>query len=183
MSTKVRKPFNYQYPVLAGLIILSVILGTLILKPSFKDGQINPPTKTPVNKQTQLLVGSPRPFPSSLSADEIAVLNPPPPNANKTDKDKHFALVTKLAQDASELNLNKCNLPSPLVLKTKLGANINIKNDDNKDHVIVLDQGNKFTVPANKTLALKVNFPYGQGAYGYLCDDLPGVIGFFLVTP
>lgn len=124
-----------------------------------------------------------RPLPPDLTDEEKALLNPPAPNAPKEEKDQHYELLFKLAKESEVLDLKGCIKPDPLALKLKEGSEFKAKSSDGLEHTIVINQDYKFEVEAGQTATFKANFPFGQGAYGYLCDSQPGVVGFFFVTP
>lgn len=183
------KGYKNQQFLTALLIIIALILGyaifkqsndkqaTLIPSPSsYLAAKSNPSSASSSAKQR-------RELPANLSDDEKALLNPPAPDAPKEEKDKHFALVVKLAQEAPALELNQCSKPQPIDLKLKQNQPFQVNNSDTADHTIVIDQNHHYLIPAKGSIKITPDFGHGLGAYGYLCDDLAGVVGFFLVTP
>lgn len=106
-----------------------------------------------------------------LTADEKFILNPPPADASKSALQRHAQMVSKLAKDSSTLTVSNCQ-PDPLVLKTKQGSDIQIKNRNNKELAIIVDSMHIFKIPPNNSLVVKAQFKYGPGDYGYICDGI-----------
>lgn len=126
---------------------------------------------------------SKRPLPTGLSQDELALMSPPHQGDTDEVKMKHYKIGQKLAKEADVLELNKCNGPSPLDLKLVSGQDFKVKNSDSQNHTIIIDKDHQYMINANSTKTVKADFGRGNGLYGYLCDNLSGVAGFFFVTP
>ncbi len=181
---------KFQNLFILALVIVAIVLGSAIYKQKVSQ---KTPEQTNTNTQvsqplssgpgTASVSGQRRPLPTDLTDDEKALLSPPNQDSPKEDKDKHYAIVVKLAQDASVLDLNNCQKPSPLDMRVKDKSTFKIKNSDSVDHTVVIDQNHHYSVSANSDTSVTVDFGHGLGAYGYLCDNQPGVVGFFLVSP
>ena len=117
-----------------------------------------------------------------ITKDERATLAHPAKDAPAEEKQSHFELVQKIAKEAQHLDITKCKVANPVVLKVKLGEPITVKNQDSVDHAIVFDADNIFSIPANTTMDIKPDFQFGSGTYGYGCDQTPHTVGIFLVT-
>ena len=118
-----------------------------------------------------------------ITEDERAAIAHPRKDAPEEEKQSHFELVQKIAKEAQYLDITKCQIANPVVLKVKLDAPITVRNQDNIDHVIVLNADNIFSIPANTTMDIKPDFQFGPGIYGYSCDQTPHGVGIFLVIP
>lgn len=184
------KPKNPQeYKIISFLAVIALVLGAAIFQ------QTRPQGVNQSSEETEVAAPSPtsqsqatssaqrRPLPENLTEDEKAVLDPPSLDAPADEKQAHYNLAVKLAQTASNLDLNKCSKPNPLVMKITNGENFTAKNSDTVEHTIVIDQDHHYAVAPGGSATIKADFGHGLGVYGYLCDNVPGVVGFFLVTP
>lgn len=132
-------------------------------------------------KQTRQTIN---PIPSStplvLTEDEKFILNPPSKEASKSALVKHAQIVAKLAKDMGTLEINNCK-PNPLVLNIKYGSELKIQNNDNVKHMLIIDSKHYYELPTNNSLTIKVDFKYGAGDYGYVCEGA-GIVGFIHVV-
>ena len=169
------------------LLIIALVLGYFIYKKNFSSSYSSKTTTSKVpssSKNNKSLNLAPRrPMPIGLTEDEKTLLNPPGSNGTQEERDKHFALVVKLAKEAKVLDLNKCEKPNPLALKLNKGQKFNVYNGNLQNHTIWFDADRKYKIPANSTTTLTADFGDGPGYYGYLCDNVSGVVGFFLINP
>ncbi len=169
------------------LALVAVGLGFAIYKQGFLDRflpQNSATSKSSSNTAAKQASNSKpkRPLPEGLSEEELALMTPPGQTASEAQRNAHYQIGKKLAKEASALQLNKCNGPSPLDMKLVNGQEFDVVNSDTSDHTIIIGE-KKFTVKANSTETFKADFGRGNGLYGYICDDLSGVAGFFFVTP
>jgi plastocyanin len=171
------------------LIAVAVILGVLIINKKTASTSIDKEKPsagsqvTPTQQSGERVFTERRPTPTGLSSDEIALMNPPRPDASQEEKTKHFEVVLKLAEDAEVLRLNDCNKATPLVLKVKPGQDLKVENSESVDHTIAISQDHTFKIPAGTTTTIKAEFGKDRGAFGYICDNIGGVVGFFLLMP
>jgi plastocyanin len=109
-------------------------------------------------------------------------MSPPGQNATADQQRTFFDLVKKQAKTADAINLNKCEKVSPLVFQVKQGQDYKVQNSDTVAHTISL-RGTSFEVevPAGTTKTVKADFDK-TGAYGYVCDNLGGVVGYIFVV-
>lgn len=122
---------------------------------------------------------SPSPSPLILTADERFILNPPSAEASKSALAKHAKMVATLAKPADTLEVTACR-PNPLVLNVKLGSQIKIQNNDETEHKIIVDGSHYYKIPPKSSQIIKVEFKYGTGDYGYVCEGV-GIVGFMHV--
>lgn len=149
------------------LIILGIVL--ILLLVVFKD-----------QKSTNYVPNS-QSSSQDLSEDEKFLLNPPSADASKSEIEKHAQIVERLATESSTLEIRNCK-PNPLVVKIKEGADIEIRNMDDKNRRIVFDALHYYDIPANNSIVLSAKFRYGSGDYGYVCDGM-GISGFLHIIP
>lgn len=119
---------------------------------------------------------------SIVISEEREVLKFPSQDAPAEEKQRHYELVVKLAKEADFLDISKC-IASPLVFKTKNGKNFLVKNNDFSDHEIQINEEHRYTISANSSRTILADFGYGQGLYGYGCDNSGAPVGLFLVEP
>lgn len=155
------------------LIVVAILLLAAINNQ--RKTQKSTPSSSP-NLSTQ-----PKLLPSNLTEDERFILNPPPVDASRSAKDQHAQTVAKLAKVGDTLEIKDCQ-PTPLVLQVKQGSQLKINNQDNIKHKITLDEEHSYELPANNTLTIKIEFKYGTGDYGYICQGV-GLVGFLHVSP
>lgn len=162
MKTKHRQTVEAkQRTLLVALIIVGLILGYSIYNQSQQKSQ--------------------KSIPQALTEDERFILTPPSSDASKSALKKHAQMVKKLAQDGSLLEIKDCD-PNPLVLKTRIGSDLEIKNQSTTNHRIIIDSKHYYDVPANGSKIIKAEFKYGTGDYGYVCEGA-GLVGFLHITP
>lgn len=168
------------------LIGVAATLGFLIYKqknPSFVREELKIDNEAPVANNNSDSSQIMRPTPGNLTKEEKMALNPPGQDATVEERNKHFNTIVSLAQKTELLDINSCKKPNPLVIEVKLNEKIKIKNSDSKDHTIRVDNEHQYLIKAKETKDIIASFGKGQGAYGYLCDEMGGVVGFFLVKP
>lgn len=160
-----------QFPLIIILIVVAVVLGLAIYKQHKPQPSVLPPTESTVPK-----LMSP-----DLTQDEKAVLNPPSPDAPAAEKDIHDALAAKLSKESDSLDITNCR-SDPLVVRIKINENLKVKNNDNIDRKLIIDDTHIYEIAKNSTTSIKVDFGHGVGLYGYICEGI-GLTGFILVTP
>ena len=181
--------------VVIAIIILAgtaIVLGYAILRPNaFKEAKdtlfenrFGATTKQEEPLQTkapakQALLPSAKEL--GISEEEHAAIDVPSNDASVEEKQKHFELVQKVAKEAAFLDITKCEVADPVVLKVKLGEPIAVKNQDDVEHALVLNEKNAFPIPANSTKEIEPDFAFGPGTYGYGCDGTPHAVGIFVV--
>jgi hypothetical protein len=170
MATK-EKANSKQPVILIILVLAAVILGVNLYK------QRNPaqPTSTPNPSTTNQLL------PDTLTEDERILLAPPPAEASQGAKDLHAATVAKLAKSAPYLEIKDCK-PNPLVLEIKQGSDLEIRNNDGVKRRLIFDEENDAIIEPNDKTTIKVEFKYGSGDYGFVCEGV-GLTGFLHITP
>jgi plastocyanin len=166
-----------QKLIIVALIAVTLTLGYLIFK------QNNPSSKGanfqnihPSNQQIEAILP-----PGNMSTDEQDLLHPPSESSSTDLKQKHMALVIKLAKPGSSIELSDCK-PTPLVLQIKQGTNLEVKNNDTVKHTLVFDNQHSLNIEPNSKATINVNFQYGTGDYGYVCQGL-GLVGFLHIIP
>jgi len=117
-----------------------------------------------------------------IMEEERAALAHPANDAPAEEKQRHLELVQKVAKEARYLDITKCTIATPVVLKVKYEEEISVKNSDNIPHTIVFDAKNTISIPANSTTNISPGFEHGPGTYGYGCDQTLHAAGLFLVT-
>lgn len=156
------------------LLVIAVVLGQAIYK-QYKPQIANEPSLKQKDSSSLLKL-----IPSDLTEDEKAVLKPPPPNAPVAEREKHDALATKLSKESDSLDVTNCR-SNPLVLRIKINENLKVKNNDNIDRKLIIDDAHIYEIAKNSTTSIKVNFGHGAGLYGYVCEGI-GLTGFILVA-
>lgn len=160
------------------LAIIIGVVALVVLAQSTKTPQvINKPSPSPSPK---VFYNIPDMLPKDLTDDEKFILNPPLPEAPKSEKEKHAATVAKLAEAGSVVEIQGCN-PKPLVLQVKVGSSFEIKNEDTKAHKFIFDEDHSYDIPAHGSKTIKADFKYGAGDYGYVCNSV-GITGFLHLT-
>jgi len=96
-------------------------------------------------------------------------------------KNNHIDVVRGAAKEAPYLDITKCEIADPVVLKIKESEGMKVRNQDSVTHTLVLDADTKFIIPAGATEQIKPDFLHGPGIYGYGCDEMPYSVGIFLV--
>lgn len=168
---------NLVYIGIVALAVIAVILGYNIYQ---QQKTYQAPLTNQKQSQTKT-VESPAP---TSKASKTDVLTFPGPNATADETKKFSEHVNQIAQETDTLNIGKCS-PSPLALKTKLGASINLRNDDTTTHKIIFNPEYQFTLNAGETKAVKADFGHGDGIYSYICDKALNAatpIGVFLLV-
>ena len=170
------------------LLLLAIVLGYAIysqrLGTTSSGESQSAEVKAPVGPDSRPQGGSSQPnLPTAeelgITPEEFAAIDVPAPDASVEEKQKHFEAVQRVARDASYLDITKCEIADPVVLKVRDG--VEVRNQDDVAHTIVMDANNQFTIPAGATKQIKPNFLHGPGAYGYGCDQVPHAVGMFLV--
>jgi hypothetical protein len=111
------------------------------------------------------------------------VLNVPDDKAPDSEKLKYFELAQTLARDADYLEIkNDCDL-YPLVLYSRLGSSIKIRNSGDNNAIIQVNNDHRYEIPARETKTITADFGSGQGIYGYSCNESPKAMGIFFVAP
>lgn len=132
-------------------------------------------------QQTNQIIPYYTPSPKQeLTEEEKYILNPPAANASISAKEKHKAIVAKLAKDTEKIDFRDCK-PNPLVVKAKWDSEIKIVNNDSVERKIIIDSKNIFNVPPKDVKIVKTQFKYGTGDYGYVCEGV-GIVGFLHVV-
>lgn len=152
------------------IIIIIIVLALFYVSSSYK------PTPT----SPQITSSSPAPTNEDFMAEKKLILGPPFATASAAAKQKHAATVKKLAKTGSVLGIKNCQ-PDPLVLQVKEGSMIEVKNNDNVTHKIMIDEDHSIQLEPNKTTTIPAKFKYGTGDYGYICKDA-GLVGFIHVV-
>lgn len=154
----------------AGVIIVLVVVVLLIGAVLWRQPITEQPSST--SPQPVMLPDSNpvpiEPVPAVSTAETRAVLMFPAPNATKEEKDRHNALVDKLAVQAAYLDLTRC-VPQPLVLAYNTGENLTIKNQDQTSGIVFLWGKNTLTILAGKSAVVKAAMIGGPGNIGYAC--------------
>lgn len=175
--------------ILFGIILIllgvAVVLGYAIYRqtmaPPLSEEKAAPPESVPSAQAPEIV--QPQNTGDELTEEQRAVLATPAPNASEAEKQKHFQLAQSLAKSASYLDITKCSLAEPLVLKIEQGRKFIARNEDVVEHVIVMDAKRTFSVPSKGTKEITADFGHGPGLYGFGCDTVPHAVGMFLVTP
>ncbi len=172
---KAEKTKPGQQKVVTILVVLALVLGFALAKQKGLIGDTsNNQPEASANLQTKVA-------PVNSSADEQALLHPPSADASASAKESHAALVARLAKAAPFLEIKDCK-PSTLVLQVKQGADLEIRNADSVKHSLIFDEENTIEIEANEKKMVKVDFKYGPGDYGYVCEGL-GLVGFLHIIP
>ena len=179
---------NKSLLTVAVLIIVAFVLGVLIynkysrgaitLNKMDSNGSLRQSRQSQSSQQD---TREKRPTPEGLSAEELKLFTIPM-NASQEFINERFKLVEKLSKEGDTIDLNKCEKPSPLVLKVEEGTDITIKNSDSIEHNVFIYRNSEVKVPANQNKTVKANFERGPGYYAYQCDNLAGIVGYILVA-
>jgi hypothetical protein len=180
---------NLTYIGIIVLLIIAIVLGYQIYQQqtgydtSSQNQSINnqefvtPQAITPNSTATAPLTNQP-------SAEEIAVLNFPGPNATDAEKKAHSNLVNEVGNKVAGtpfLDISGCK-PNPIVYRVKRGATFNIKNSDAIDHTINTERKAIIKSNSEQTLASK-GIGDDLGNYAYSCDDSAGPVGVIQIIP
>jgi hypothetical protein len=172
MATKETVKSKSKQPII--LIVLSLAAVVLAVN-LYKQKAEVPPTENQNQPSGMQLL------PESLTEDERILLSPPPAEASQGAKDLHKATVAKLAKSAPYLEIKDCK-PNPLVLEIKQGADLEIRNNDSVKRKLIFDEENSTEIEPNNKTTIKVEFKYGSGDYGFVCEGV-GLTGFLHITP
>lgn len=174
--------------ITALLIILAIVLGYAIYKQRFepsssgKSEQIK--EQVPVDSSSESkgdYGGLPSAEELGITSEELTALDFPASDAPINEKNNHIDVVNKIAKEASYLDITKCEIADPVVLKIKESKGTKVRNQDSVPHTLRIDADNKFIIPAGATEQIKPDFLHGPGMYGYVCDQVTHVVGIFLV--
>lgn len=103
------------------------------------------------------------------SQKELEVVNLPKSDAEA--KKNNFDLIQSVARDSSGiLDISNC-IPQPLVLKVRLGDQIELRNKTMFDTSIEVDNEHTYTVNAGNRLTIPADFGHGHGIYSYTCKN------------
>lgn len=172
----------YSFSI-AILTLIAVVLGIAIFRqqnialPSLLS---KTPSPTPSSATSRI---SRNALPPNVTEEERFLYSPPRKEASPEAQKAFYGRVAQLAKEAPSLTLNKCEKPEPLVIKVKQGADVKIENDDIADHTIVINPEHKYKIESKKTAVIKVDFGRGVGQYGYTCEGVAGLVGWFSVEP
>lgn len=153
------------------LVIIAIILGYAVY-----NQQQN---KLPSSSTS--LTTPPIPLTSNLTEEEKFILNPPSATASSDLKKKHADTIAKLAKEGSSLEIKDCK-PNILVLQVKQGSDLVAKNLDSVKHRLIFDSEHIFELPASGSKTINVDFKYGTGDYGFVCEGI-GLTGFLHIIP
>lgn len=176
---------NLVYIGVIVLAVIAIVLGYKIYQQTLAN-RATPQTTTP-SQQVQTKITPPKITPqpvgttsqsSTPTAEQLAALNFPGPNATESEKKKHAELVDKMSVISSELNITNCQF-SPPILKALQGSSITIRNDGQDAQT--LHWGTKDIViqpTSQKVVNLREWFGNGLGDHGYSClnSNNPGGI-------
>ncbi|MBI3420888.1 MAG: hypothetical protein HY006_02390 [Candidatus Sungbacteria bacterium] len=109
------------------------------------------------------------------------MLKPLKPSASESEKQRYFTLIKQLAKESAVIDIRQC-APQPLVLKTKTGATIMVRNADTREHIVSFGENKALLVPAKESKTLPINYFKGSGVFGYGCDGSPGGVGLIFVA-
>ena len=167
--------------ILITLLVVAIVLSyflyqkitnTAVPSPQYTNTQNPPPAAETENTSADSFTFPP------LSADERGALNmPKSASAPEADFLAHVAFVQKAAVASNTLALGTDCRVSPVVLKTRKGAKIEIKNYDGIPHTIPFDEKRSFAVPAQASITIPVDFGEIGGIYGYGCEKDSSAIG------
>lgn len=185
---------KYINIIIVVLVVAAVGLGYIIYKEDTS-------SSAPANQQQQNQVQQNQPqagdsqqaptiTPEDIEIEDMEqarqeVLSTPGPNAPDEERQRHFALATRLAENSETLDITGCSA-EPVVLQRTFGSTINIENSDSSSHTILFGPDMTIDVPANGTADLAVdesNFQNGPGLYGYGCDNSSQAVGLMLISP
>lgn len=174
------------YIGIVGLVIIAVVLGYTIYQQQITSSLNNQSVST--NQQyitPQVSTNNSTataPATNQLSAQEIAVLNFPGPNATDAEIRQHGELVDKLSIRASALDITNCK-PNPLVFEIEEGTTFKVRNTGSV--AVELVRGDKIvTVPANTEKGVKITDLAKEqfGNIGYACMDQQGPTGVIQIV-
>jgi plastocyanin len=103
-----------------------------------------------------------------------ALLIPPPADASPEVLAAYEAKVKLFAKESSTLRVGVECAIDPLALKFKAGRELNITNNDTKEHTVAFEDQNFFNVSPGATRVINITktFTKGAGIYRYRCSDL-----------
>lgn len=155
------------------LAVLALVLGFVAYR---KSGETS-------NKTNDTKISGKIDF-DQFSEDEMKLLHPPEPGADKTEVDEHSKLAEKLAVVGTEVEIMNCK-STPLVLQASIKSSVMVKNSGDKDISISFDGKKNINVASGKSADVKSSLVNGFGLYGYLCEyeGFKGLVGFVLATP
>jgi hypothetical protein len=163
--------FNFfNFAIGLALLVALLLGGLIIVKSGILDKKPQVNTQQGLQSTTRI-----------LSADEAKALNVPSNAASPQEKEAHLKLLTNLAQAAGSLDITGC-VPTPLVFKVRNDSEIIVTNKDSVEHVIILDQGKTYTIPAKGQVSVKVIYSKVPGIHGIGCDSFNKAVGFFAVS-
>ena len=168
------------------LVLVAIILGYSIYKQRFGTGSSGKSEQIKEQASVDSSSESQNPYlPSAeelgITSEELAALDFPTSDASINEKNNHIDVVRGAAKEAPYLDITKCEIADPVVLKIKESEGMKVRNQDSVTHTLVLDADTKFIIPAGATEQIKPDFLHGPGIYGYGCDNMPYSIGVLLV--
>lgn len=103
-------------------------------------------------------------------------------DSSQEEKQRHFDLVQKFAQDVAYLDITGC-APRPFIIRLKDGKEFGVKNADGAEREMGIDPQHIYTIPARSEKKIKADFGHGPGVYGYGCDKSQDAVGMLLIIP
>lgn len=142
--------------------------------------QVLSPTPTP--NAPPPVVEIRKEYPSSYTEEEREVLRPVPQDAPLPAQERFFELARKLAIDTNTITIKDC-LTTPVVVKAKVRETVTFRDLAGAEHRIRIDEEHQFTVPANRSVQVKLDLIHGPGAHGVSCDEDYGLAGVVFLEP
>lgn len=140
---------NLIYIGIGILAIIAVFLGYKIYQQQASFKQIASQTKPTPTVQVQQSSQ-----PQDSSAEENLIKAAPPQDASEQDRTAYYQKLQGLAKDAATIEITNCTL-NPLIIRTKEGTVLSIKNNDGIEHTVVSGT-DKLKVPANGMISTKI---------------------------
>ena len=118
-----------------------------------------------------------------FSSDEGNVFKFPGPSATKEQQRAHFDLARSLATRTDVLDISMCDVttPNPVVFKLVEGETFTVRNNDDVEHTMAINEDHAYVVSAKGTLDVLADFGNGSGLYGYACDRESVVAGLLFI--
>lgn len=172
-------------PKIIVVINITLVLGAILLGYLIYQQQTGLSFFEKANTQN---VSSPKNLSTSPSngayTNEADVLKWPAPDASAEEKQRHTDLVLSLAKDAEQVDIADC-IGRPIVSRVQMDQPFALRNQDSVDHTVAIGENVRLFIPAGSTKDITADlkiFEFGQGNYGYTCDNQQEVAGIFLVT-
>lgn len=108
-------------------------------------------------------------------------IGPDPYNLSAPEKEAFYKIAAENAVPSDFIDLGGCD-PKPSALKVTQNKTFTVRNNDAAFHILVIDPGREYLIPAGGVKEITADFGKGPGIYGFGCDESEEAVGVILIT-